>query len=196
MSQISIDNAMTPQEFVDALNNNFEYLFAPQYIYLTYSGATQAIPTEEWTTVLFDTVTIKKGPSYLENNAGNFAADDTPTASGLWNGVWTVCWDNTQVGLPRHVRKIRNVQDGNDNPLAVGFPLGTQDMVFDPAAGVTGEAAKSFQQCYMQPGLSNAALAISYMTLEVWQNSGYTINLIKDGIQAPVMQLVKAEDQD
>lgn len=193
MSRIELTNGMTPAEWVATMNDNFEYLFRPQWLYLTNS-ANQAIPSGVWTKVEFDTVVIKKGQAYLNDNAANFDADDVPTESGLWNAVWTVCWDNTQVGLPRHVRKMKDIQDGNNNPIPVGFPLGTSTTVFDPAAGITGEAAKSFQQCYMQPGLSALAGSISYMTVEVWQNSGYTINLLTDGIQAPVMQFVKAED--
>lgn len=193
-SRITIEEGTTKEQFIDDVNANFENLFTPHYILLTDSRATQAIPSGVWTQVLFNTVEKIAGDSYLEDNAAKFSVETEHDSSGLWNAVWTVCWDNTQAGLGRHIRKIKNAQDGNDNPFAIPFPLGTQDMLYDPAAGITGEGAKSYQQCYMQPGLNNDPGSISYMTLWVYQNSGYTINLLKDGIQAPSMQFVRMDE--
>lgn len=192
MSRIELTNGMTPTEWVAAINDNFAELFDTDYCRVTNSASTQSIPDSDWTVVELDSFI---GPNtsdiYIEDNKVYFPIGDGDNAGGLWNCVSCVAWDNTAGGLARHVRKFRLVTAADN--FAYPFTIASTEMVYDPAAGVSGEAARSSQVVYTQPGMPMES-AGAYNYLEVWQNSGGAINLVKYGLSAPTMQLARLDD--
>lgn len=192
----------TPAEFCEKVNNTLGELFDPDWCVAGMSGsisiddvgtggATFPIPSGIWTEIPIDIWINDENTTsmWLDNTyymyfyeVSGFGADES---SGFWNRVITIAWDNTAVGLPRHVRKLQTTGHDDLSPYPYGRLIGsTTEQIFDPAAGITGANVVSFMQCHIQPGQEPDTGSNHYAFFRVWQNSGMTINIKKVGIQA------------
>lgn len=169
------------------VNNNFAYLFDPEYIFM-YSGVAQTIPNSTWTTIKWPlTGANVTDVTFDANGVMSFPLD----VSGVWFGSASVAWDNTLSGLEMHLRKMRFVITTDSGTNAVA----TSDFMFDPAQGVTGEASKTFQQVYGNLLMYPATGTLSAVA-QVWHNatvsgSPVSIDTVPDGIQAPLLMLAR-----
>lgn len=185
--RIPIVNNMPADEALAAINANFLELFDSDMYLAQGGGATQAIASGG----LFKTVSLtafvnNTSDAYISANKvymDNTTDDDT---TGLWNAIGSVCWDNTTIGMGRHLRKLRIMQGIVGGPF--DYVLASVDQLYDPSCGIVGEAATSYQQIYGQPGFDSDPAHLGYLYLQVWHNAGVSVNLVKNGIQSNILQ--------
>jgi len=203
---VDIEAGDTKAEILEKANNMFAELFDPDWCTVTSTVATQSIPNATWTPVTFNTFVNNENTAniWLDNNKmvfQNIPGFGLDQATGFWNQIITIAWDNSAGGLVRHVRRVRGL--GGDE---AGFDIGggiiayelvgmSGEEIFDPAVGTTGELAYSFIQCHIQPGF-DPLFVNPFLRTEVWHNAGQAINIVRVGIQAPVMQNVRLTDDE
>lgn len=177
-----------------AINDNFTELFDPDYL-VACRSTSQSIPTGTtsypgtWTGVIFDAPYSNTTGVTMNTSTGvmTFPLGGSDDCFGTWMLSGIVAWDNTLAGLQTHVRKIRI------KATIGGFPfvLATADQLFDSAQGTSGELAYSYQQVYSQV-LIDPSLLTCTVAVEVWHNAkvagvGTAINVMPNGIQAPLV---------
>lgn len=183
-----------------------------KYIFLSASS-NQSIPNASWTRVNWTALTDNKSPVTVGNGVGTNDVltfpvdleDHESDASGLWNISAQVAWDNTAAHLSgthnRGIRLCQRVPSGAFPTLV--FVASTNTVQYDATAAAmtntitnadgntyVGQTSpdRHYQHAYLQAGVDPDG-GDSELWIEVYQDSGQALDIVQDGIDAPLLML-------
>lgn len=168
-----LNRALTNQDYFD-----FGYFDAT---------TSQAIPSGVWTTVKFDAMFNGNTDITLNTSTGVFTFP--ATIGGYWDVAFYVAWENTAAGLGTHRRLARYMAD----TVPSTFPFQVVQANEAPFISGMGDLSKpTYQFGYVQAGIDMTDASQHY--IQVYQNSGSTINIVKSGIDAPLFMVARRGD--
>lgn len=149
-------------------------------------GPTIPVSSGIWTSVKWTEMIVNETNATVDSNDEKWVFPSSGTADGLYSLMVEVAWENDHL-LPAHRRIMRVVQPlGNLGD----FAWATAEVNSAVTTGGQDDEIDQKQMVCMQPGEYGGGT----LWIQVWQNSGSTIELRRVAPEAPSFMLAKLSD--